>query len=137
MSVRFITHQSFFSAVRSGDLTSVKEAVKDDGSDSDHPAAAASISSGLMELQNDNGETALYVAAESNHEEVFSYLLKFCHLQTVLIKSKVSGLDAFHVAAKNGHLGIYIYIYTYTFLIYYFLLPNLDNCVQSLNLIIC
>lgn len=125
MSVRFITHQSFFSAVGSGDLKSVKEAVKDDGSDSDHPAAA-SISSGLMELQTDNGETALYVAAESNHEEVFSYLLKFCHLQTVLIKSKVSGLDAFHVAAKNGHLGIYIHK---LFSFYYFLLPNLDNCV--------
>lgn len=110
--MRFITHQSFFTAVRSGDLKSVKEIIKNEGSDPDHPAAAAaSISSGLMELQNDNGETALYVAAENNHEEIFSYLLNFCHLQIVKIKSKVSGVDAFHVAAKHGHLGIHNFFF--------------------------
>lgn len=98
-SLRFITHQSLFTAVRSGDLDSVKKIIKDDGSD-DSAAVSA-----LMGLQNDKGETALYVAAENNLVEVFTYLIKLCDLETVKIRSK-SDLNAFHVAAKQGHLGI-------------------------------
>lgn len=59
-----------------------------------------------MAMQNDAGETALYVAADNNFQEVFSYLLKFCDVDIVKIKSK-SDMDAFHVAAKNGHLGMF------------------------------
>ncbi|KAF5939700.1 hypothetical protein HYC85_023959 [Camellia sinensis] len=94
-SLRFITHQSFFSAVRSGDLESLKRFIEDEGSD--HPS--------LMALQNDSGETALYIAAENNFQEIFSYLLKFCDLQIAMIRSK-SDFHPFHVAAKRGHLGI-------------------------------
>uniref|UniRef100_A0A5B7C390 PGG domain-containing protein n=1 Tax=Davidia involucrata TaxID=16924 RepID=A0A5B7C390_DAVIN len=97
-SLRFITHQSFFSAVRSGDLESLKEIIKNEGSD------PASVST-LMALQNDAGETALYIAAENNFQEIFSHLLKFCDRQIVMLRSK-SDMDAFHVAAKLGHLGI-------------------------------
>ncbi|KAA8529001.1 hypothetical protein F0562_033511 [Nyssa sinensis] len=97
-SLRFITHQSFFSAVRSGDLRSLQEVIQNEGSD------LASVSA-LMALQNDGGETALYIAAENNFQEIFSYLLKFCDRQIVMIRSK-SDMDAFHVAAKRGHLGI-------------------------------
>lgn len=101
-SLRFITHQSLFSAVRSGDLESLKLLVeKLSGTESADGASAAA----LMTLQNDAGQTALYVAAENNFEEVFVYLLKFCGLQTVMIKSKLD-IDAFHVAAKRGNLGI-------------------------------
>ena len=107
MSVRFITHQLFFSAVQSGDLKSLKEIIKNEGLDSDH-AVDASVCSGLMELQSDKGETALYIAAEKNHEKMFIYLLQFCDLKIVKIKSKASGLDAFHVAAKHGHLGTHL-----------------------------
>ncbi|KAL8105816.1 ankyrin repeat-containing protein At2g01680-like [Apium graveolens] len=103
MSVRFITHQSFFDAVKSGHLKSVKDSLENDGPDSDYPSAS---SSSVMELRNDKGESCLYVAAESNQEEVFSYLLKYCDVDLVKIKSAKTGLDAFHVAAKNGHLGI-------------------------------
>ncbi|KAL1806930.1 hypothetical protein ACET3Z_029998 [Daucus carota] len=102
MSVRFITHQSFFDAVRSGDLKSVEDWLENDGSDSDFP----SVSNSVMELRNDKGESCLYVAAESNQEQVFSYLLKYCDVDVVKIKSSKTGLDAFHVAAKHGHLGI-------------------------------
>ena len=98
-SLRFITHQSFFTAVRSGDLGQLSQLVdrltQDDGS----------TVSDLMAVQNDAGETALCLAAENNLEDVFGYLLKFCDVQTVKIRSK-SDMDAFHVAAKRGHLGI-------------------------------
>lgn len=107
MSVRFIAHQLFFTAVQSGDLKSLKEIIKNEGLDPDH-AVDASVSCGLMELQNDKGETALYIAAEKNHEKIFIYLLQFCDLKIVKIKSKSSGLDAFHVAAKHGHLGTHL-----------------------------
>lgn len=118
MSVRFIPHQSFFDAVKSGHLKYVKDSLENDGSDSNYPSASTSS---VMELRNDKGETCLYVAAESNQEEVFSYLLKYCDVDVVKIKSAKTGLDAFHVAAKNGHLGISpllsMYIYSTSFYI--------------------
>lgn len=94
-SLRFIVHQSFFSAVRSDDFEALKNIVEDEGSD---PSA-------LMALQNDAQETALYIAAESNLNGVFSYLLGFCDLHIAMIKSKAD-MNAFHVAAARGHLGI-------------------------------
>ncbi|KAJ8758530.1 hypothetical protein K2173_000251 [Erythroxylum novogranatense] len=102
-SLRFIIHQSFFSAVRSGDLHSLKQIVekltKDETSD------GFSSVSDLLALQNDAGETALYIAAESNLESIFSYLIKFCDVEAAKIRAK-SDMDPFHVAAKKGHLGI-------------------------------
>ncbi|KAL7110773.1 hypothetical protein ACP275_05G047400 [Erythranthe tilingii] len=94
-SLRFITHQSFFSAVRSNDLDSIKKLIHNEGPDP----------SSLLSLQNDDRETALYVAAENNFLDDFVYLLSFCDLQTVMIRAK-SDMDAFHVAAARGHLGI-------------------------------
>lgn len=102
-SLRFITHQSFFLAVRSGDLHSLKEIVEK--LTKDEPSDGSSPVSDLMATQTDAGETALYIAAENNLEEVFSYLINFYDLETVKIRAK-SGIDAFHVAAKKGHLGI-------------------------------
>ncbi|KAJ4960931.1 hypothetical protein NE237_020841 [Protea cynaroides] len=100
--LRLLSHQSFFSAVRSGDVASLKLLLK--GSNGCEGEDRASISA-LMALQNDAGETPLYVAAENNLEEVFNYLIHFCDLQTVIIRSK-SDMDAFHVAALRGNLGI-------------------------------
>lgn len=94
-SLRFITHQSFFSAARSDDLESLKNLIQSEGSD---PCS-------LMALQNDEKETALYMAAENNFLLTFIYLLSFCDLETVKIRAK-SDMDAFHVAAARGHLGI-------------------------------
>ncbi|CAK9146251.1 unnamed protein product [Ilex paraguariensis] len=95
-SLRLMTHQSLFSAVRSGDFESLKLVVENEGSD---PASVSAL------LQKDARETALYIAAENNFQEIFSYLLKFCDKEIVMIRSK-SGMDPFHVAAKRGHLGI-------------------------------
>ncbi|KAF8407591.1 hypothetical protein HHK36_006725 [Tetracentron sinense] len=63
-----------------------------------------------MELQNDAGETVLYVAANNNFQVIFSYLLKFSDLQTLMIRSK-SDMDAFHVAAKRGNLDFDLTIF--------------------------
>lgn len=101
-SLRFITHQAFFSAVRSGDLESLSRLV--DKLNQDESGDGSSNLSDLMAVQNDAGETALYVAAENNLEDVFGYLLRFCDIQTLKIRSK-SDMNVFHVAAKRGHLG--------------------------------
>ncbi|XP_050234209.1 ankyrin repeat-containing protein At2g01680 [Mercurialis annua] len=102
-SFRFLTHQSFFSSVRSGDLDSVKDIVEqlvqDERSD------GGSLVSDLMAMQTDAGETGLYMAADNNFEEIFGYLVKFCDVEVVKLRSK-SDMNAFHVAAKKGHLGI-------------------------------
>ena len=108
-SVRFLTHQSFFSAVRSGDLDAVSQLVeKLDGQPSD--ASSSSTVADLMAMKNDAGETALYVAAANNLEEVFGYLVRFCDVEVAKIRSKVD-MNAFHVAAKKGHLGIGFCLY--------------------------
>eukprot|EP00257_Ricinus_communis_P008434 XP_002525995.2 ankyrin repeat-containing protein At2g01680 [Ricinus communis] len=99
----FLTRQSFFSAVRSADLNSVKEIVKK--ITKDEPCDGSSPVSDLMTVQTDAGETALYIAAENKFEDVFSYLVKFSDIEAVKIRSK-SDMNAFHVAAKKGHLGI-------------------------------
>lgn len=102
MSLRFISNQSLFAAVRSGDLESLKQIIHK--LTEEEPSDRASISA-LMAVKNDADETALYIAADNNLHEIFTFLLQFCDLQTVMIRSK-SGMDAFHVAAKRGHLGI-------------------------------
>ncbi|KAK4380595.1 hypothetical protein RND71_002457 [Anisodus tanguticus] len=94
-SLRLITHQSFFTAVGSGDLECLKIIIKNEGLDLSY----------LLSLQNDAGETALYIASANNFQEIVSYLLGFCVLESVMIRSKAD-LDVFHVAAKSGHLGI-------------------------------
>ena len=99
-----ITDQYVFSTVQSGDLDGLKHVIhllKKEGS-----LNGLSVSD-LMSLQNDAGETLLYIAAELNLCDVFSFLLKFCDLDVVKIRSK-SDMNAFHVAAKRGHLGILI-----------------------------
>nr|CAB3483703.1 unnamed protein product [Digitaria exilis] len=55
--------------------------------------------------QNQDGETALYVAAEKGHAEVVREILKVSDVQTAGIKASNS-FDAFHIAAKQGHLEV-------------------------------
>ncbi|GAA0154626.1 phosphatase modulator [Lithospermum erythrorhizon] len=95
-SFSFINRQSLFSAVRSGDVEVLKEVIQNEGSDL----------SALMSLQNDAGETPLYIAAENNLTDIFSLLLKFCDQESVMMKAKKTDITAFHVAASKGHLGI-------------------------------
>lgn len=93
-AMKFITHQSIFSMVRSGDLDGLKQLLEQLNKDL----------SDVMSLQNDAGETPLYIAAGHNLVQVFSFLLKFCDFEVIKIRSK-SDMNPFHVAAKRGHLG--------------------------------
>lgn len=102
--LRFITHQAFFSAVRSGDLECLKQLLDKLTKNETSDGSSSSVSD-LMKLQNDAGETALYIAADNNLQEIFSYLIRFCGVEIVKIRSK-SDLNTFHVAAKRGHLGM-------------------------------
>lgn len=106
-SLRLITHQPLFYAVQSNDIPSVKliidRLVQDEaalGRDRDRASVRA-----LMALQNDAGETPLYIAAENNLVDMLSLLLNFCDPQIAGVRSRAD-LDAFHVAAKRGHLEI-------------------------------
>ncbi|XP_043696087.1 ankyrin repeat-containing protein At2g01680-like [Telopea speciosissima] len=100
--LRLISHQSFFSVVRSGDIDSLKLTLERSNEVEGEDRASVTA---LMALQNDVGETPLYIAAENNLEEVFKYLVNFCDLQIAMIRAK-SDMDAFHVAASRGNLGV-------------------------------
>lgn len=58
----------------------------------------------LVAHQNQDGETALYVSAEKGHVDVVCEILKVCDVHSAGIKANNS-FDAFHIAAKQGHLG--------------------------------
>ena len=98
--VRFLAYQSIFSSVGSGDFDGVKKLVEEVKKEE------GSSLSDVMSLQNDAGETALYIAAENNLQEMFSFLLSICHFEVVKIRSKAD-MNAFHVAAKRGNLGFF------------------------------
>ena len=102
-SLHFLTQQSFFEAVRSGELESVKQLL--DKLTKDEPTEGSSTVFDLMAAQSESGATGLYIAAENNFQEIFSYLLKFCDVEVVKIRSK-SDINTFHVAAKLGLLGM-------------------------------
>ncbi|XP_016439633.2 ankyrin repeat-containing protein At5g02620-like isoform X1 [Nicotiana tabacum] len=86
----------FHLAARVGNLGKVKELIeKFDGK---------GIKS-LLSLQNQQGETALYVAAENGHTLVVAEMLKHLDLQIASLVAN-NGYDAFQVAAKQGHLEV-------------------------------
>ena len=58
----------------------------------------------LLAKQNSAGETALYVAAEYGYYDVVREMIKHYDLADAGIKAR-NGLDAFHIAAKQGDLG--------------------------------
>ncbi|KAI5382801.1 hypothetical protein KIW84_070278 [Lathyrus oleraceus] len=110
--LRFMTHQSIFTMVGSGDLDGLKKLLEqlkredDDNSNNGSSSSSSPMSvSDVMSLQNDHGETPLYIAAERNLKQVFDFLLQLCHFEILKIRSK-SDMNAFHVAAKRGHLDI-------------------------------
>ncbi|CAN4076193.1 unnamed protein product [Withania somnifera] len=59
----------------------------------------------LMSLQNQQGETALYIAAHNGHTLVVAEILKHLDLQVASLVAN-NGYDAFQVAAKQGHLEV-------------------------------
>ncbi|ERM95855.1 ankyrin repeat-containing protein At2g01680 [Amborella trichopoda] len=87
--------QNLHSAVRSGDLEAVKSIVESETGDG---------AAGLMAAKNDAGETALYIAVQTNRYVMVKYLVGFCNLEIAELKSRV-GINALHVAAKGGCLA--------------------------------
>lgn len=122
--LRFMTHQSIFTMVGSGDLDGLKKLLEqlrkedDDNTNNGSSSSSSPMSvSDVMALQNDHGETPLYIAAERNLKQVFSFLLNLCDFEILKIRSK-SDMNAFHVAAKRGHLGI-LHIFSLFFLSFF------------------
>ncbi|XP_058101922.1 ankyrin repeat-containing protein At5g02620-like [Magnolia sinica] len=83
-------------AARTGDLVKVKEILRDCGDGRQRE---------LLSMQNQDGETAMYVAAENGHTPVVSELLKASDFQTAALTAR-NGYDSFHIAAKQGHLDV-------------------------------
>lgn len=83
-------------AARAGNLTRVGEILG---------SCDVDESKVLLSMQNQEGETPLYAAAENGHVTVVSQMLEHMDLQTASIASR-NGYDAFHVAAKQGHLAV-------------------------------
>ncbi|KAK4345304.1 hypothetical protein RND71_035480 [Anisodus tanguticus] len=85
-------------ASRAGNLGKVKDIVqKFDGNSEGNKD--------LLSLQNQQGETALYIAAENGHTLVVAEMLKHLDLQIASLVAN-NGYDAFQVAAKQGHLEV-------------------------------
>lgn len=101
--LRLLSHQTIFNSARSGDLEYLKRVFEDGGSSVDDNTQSAASS--LLSMQNEAGETILYIAADNNLEEVFRYLLAFADLNSLSIRSKLD-FNPFHIACKHGHLGI-------------------------------
>lgn len=88
-------------AARAGNLTKLRDILqKCDGS----------VIKDLLSKQNQEGETALFVAAENGHACVVGELLKYIDVETAFIGAN-NGYDPFHVAAKQGHLGGFFLLY--------------------------
>ncbi|XP_045806520.1 ankyrin repeat-containing protein At5g02620-like isoform X2 [Trifolium pratense] len=59
----------------------------------------------LLARQNQDGETALYVAAEYGYIDVVREMIQYYDLADAGIKAR-NGFDAFHIAAKQGDIDI-------------------------------
>ena len=92
-----LSHQALFAVVRSVDLPAVRALL------ADAEASGTSLAA-LAAAQTDAGETALYVAAEADSEEAVRLLLPLYDFEAATVRSRLD-LDAFHVAAKQGHTG--------------------------------
>jgi hypothetical protein len=84
------------SAARAGNLGAVMEILTGTGEEELKE---------LLEKQNQSGETALYVAAEYGYVDVVREMIKYYDLADAGIKAR-NGFDAFHVAAKQGDIGM-------------------------------
>ncbi|CAD5189548.1 ankyrin repeat-containing protein At5g02620-like [Musa acuminata AAA Group] len=84
-------------AARAGNAAHIRKIVSECSSESELKD--------LVCKQNQDGETALYVAAEMGHVAAVPEILKVSDVQSAAIKAHNS-YDAFHIAAKQGHLEV-------------------------------
>lgn len=81
-------------AARAGRLEEVKQIIHN----SDHTGV-----NDLLSERNQEGETPLYVAAETGHTSVVTEFLQHSDVETSCIAAK-NGYNPFHAAARQGHL---------------------------------
>ncbi|KAJ1378278.1 PGG domain [Sesbania bispinosa] len=84
------------SAARAGNLAVLKDTLTSTEEDALHE---------LLARQNQDGETALYVAAEYGYVDVVREMIQYYDLADAGIKAR-NGFDAFHIAAKQGDIDI-------------------------------
>ncbi|KAJ1379942.1 PGG domain [Sesbania bispinosa] len=84
------------SAARAGNLAVLKDTLTSTEEDELHE---------LLARQNQDGETALYVAAEYGYVDVVREMIQYYDLADAGIKAR-NGFDAFHIAAKQGDIDI-------------------------------
>ncbi|KAE9587931.1 hypothetical protein Lal_00002953 [Lupinus albus] len=84
------------SAARAGHLAVLKDTFANAEEDELHE---------LLAKQNQDGETALYVAAEYGYVDVVREMIQYYDLVDAGIKAR-NGFDALHIAAKQGDLDV-------------------------------
>ncbi|KAK7261434.1 hypothetical protein RIF29_27744 [Crotalaria pallida] len=84
------------SAARAGNLAVFKDTVANSEGDELRE---------LLVRQNQDGETALYVAAEYGYVDVVREMIQYYDLADAGIKAR-NGFDALHIAAKQGDLDV-------------------------------
>ncbi|KAL9663262.1 hypothetical protein QQ045_028101 [Rhodiola kirilowii] len=99
-------------ASQRGDLAAVMQILNDINSQlvgtlsgAEFDAEVAEIRASMVNEVNENGETALYIAADRGHIEIVKELLKYSSKESLLVKNR-SGYDALHIAASQGHHAI-------------------------------
>lgn len=101
-------------SARAGNLTKVREMFQ---------KLDENVIKELLSKQNQEGETALYVAAENGHAMVVGEFLKYIDVEIASIAAN-NGYDPFHVAAKQGHLEVLVELRVF---------PNLNMTTDSFN----
>lgn len=82
-------------AARAGNLARVRDILH---------SCSSKESVDWLSRTNQEGETPLYVAAESGHSVMVGEMLKYMDLQTASLTAR-NGYDPFHIAVRQGHLG--------------------------------
>ncbi|KAF7851379.1 hypothetical protein BT93_L4050 [Corymbia citriodora subsp. variegata] len=83
-------------AARAGNSSKVREILHN---------CSPNESKSLLSKLNLESETPLYAAAEYGHVSVVAEILKHSDLESASIPAR-NGFDAFHIAAKHGHLEV-------------------------------
>lgn len=87
------------SAARAGNMAVVKDILENTGEEELKE---------LLAKQNSSAETPLYVASEYGYVDLVREMIQYYDLADAGIKAR-NGFDAFHIAAKQGDLGVCFY----------------------------
>ncbi|XP_078429629.1 ankyrin repeat-containing protein ITN1-like isoform X2 [Wolffia australiana] len=99
-------------AAQGGDLAAVRQILRDIDAQMTEIVGGGELDDQVREMMsavvyepNDKGETALMIAAEKGYIEMVADLLKYAERESLGRKNN-TGLDALHLATREGHLDI-------------------------------